>query len=230
MPFRITPAVLNIIIVNGLLFLFIQLNLDTFADYTTGWDEYILLYKSDLIFDVPDYVAKFQPIQLVSAMFSHVDMGHLLMNMFGLLFIGTIVEMAMSRRDFILMYLFSGVFGAVLTTLFDPTPNPVLGASGAIFGVDAALAYYFPNVKLSLLFLPFQFTAKRFVQVTVAISAAILIWNLVVQFGIGITATSDMRIAPGISHFGHLAGFAGGWLFLRRNKILGIFNSNKTNK
>lgn len=227
MPFRITPAVLNIIILNGLVFLFIQLNLDTFADYTTGWDEFILLYKSDLIFDVPDYVAKFQPIQLVSAMFSHVDMGHLLMNMFGLLFIGTIVESAMSRRDFLLLYLFSGVFGAVLTTLLDPTPNPVLGASGAIFGVDAALAFYFPNVKLSLMFLPFQFTAKRFVMVTVAISAAILIWNMVVQFGIGITPTSDMRIAPGISHFGHLAGFAGGWLFLRRNKILGIFKTSK---
>lgn len=219
MPPRITPVVLNIIIVNALVFLFIQLNYDQINTCATGWSEYFLLYKSGFIFPAsePGYVpcGTFKPIQLVTSMFSHMDTMHLFFNMFTLFSIGTAVEMVMKRRNFVILYLFSGLFGTTITWLFDPSTSPVLGASGALFGVIGAFAYFYPTAKLQMFFIPIGIKARNLLIGVTAISLGLLVWNLVFP---------DKQILGMISHFGHMAGLAGGYLFLYRRKILGIFS------
>lgn len=234
MPLKITPVVLNILIINVLVFVLMALNMDEYGNVTASWAEYFKLYSSGIIFDVPQFsnadFNKFHPVQVVTAIFNHGGFMHLLFNMFGLLFIGTAVENVMGRKNFIILYLFSGVFGAILTTLFNPSPIPMVGASGAIFGVLGAFAYYYPNVKLQMMFIPIGFKAKYFVTGFAAISAVLMIVKMVVFFAngggsAGTNATGELGFLFQISHIGHVTGYLSGLLFLHRNKILGIFKS-----
>ncbi len=214
---RISPVVLNIIILNVLVFLFIQLNFDQFqiiGGREVGWSQYILLYKSGLIWEIPPGFDHFLPIQLVSSMFSHADLMHIFFNMFTLYSLGTAVELAMGSRRFIILYLFSGLFGTLVTFLLDPSPNPVLGASGALFGVIGGFAYYYPNMRLQMLFIPIGIKARNLVIGISAISLGLLVYNLF--------ATTP--ILGRISHFGHMAGLGGGLLFLYGSRFLTKFN------
>ncbi|WP_297693514.1 rhomboid family intramembrane serine protease [uncultured Eudoraea sp.] len=67
---------------------------------------------------------------------------------------------------------------------------PVVGASGAIYGVTLAFAYLFPNVELMLLFFPFPIKAKY-------LAIGIIIYDLF--FGVS-------QFKTGIAHFAHLGG------------------------
>ncbi len=222
MPNRITPVILNILIINFLVFLFLNLNVSKVEMVTSDWAEYFFLFKSGVIWELPAAFDKFQPLQLISNMFTHLDFMHIFFNMFTLFSLGTAVEAVMGRRDFILLYLFSGIMGSILVTLFDPSPIPVMGASGALFGVLGAFAFYFPDLKLSLFFIPIGFRAKNLVIGTAVISAGLFAYNIFAEHYIGF-ASGDPRILGGISHIGHLAGLVSGLLFLYRKKILGIF-------
>ena len=223
MPRRITPVVLNIVIINFLVFLFINIYSENFTGPNAEWGKYFMLFKTGLIWDTP-YTDYFKPVQLVATMFTHFDFLHIFFNMFTLVSLGTMVESVMGRRDFLILYLFSGLFGSILVALFDPSPSPVIGASGALFGVFGAFAFYFPNLKLSLFFIPIGIKAKNLVIGIAALSVAVTVYNLIIENSPGFwTSQSDPRILGGISHFGHLAGLASGLLFLYRKKILGIF-------
>lgn len=213
---RITPVVLNIVILNALVFLFIALNEKWFFESEIFL--YFWLFKSDLVWNRPPGYDFFNPIQLVSSMFTHREFWHFLMNSFALISIGSVVEMVVSRKEFVGLYLFSGLFGTLFTYLLDPDPTPVIGASGAISGVVVAFAYYFPTNRLGLLFLPFSFTAKSFAIGFAVISAVLVIATTL--------APDQTGILGSISHFGHLAGMLGGLIFLNRKRVLSIFNRN----
>lgn len=214
MPRRLSPVVLNIIIINVLVFLFILLNWDNM--FNQGWIRHFVLYKSGLIWD--NDVGLFQPYQVVTSMFSHADMLHILFNMLTLASIGTAVEYTMGGRRFLILFLFSGLVGGVFTTIFDPSPIPVLGASGALFGVIVAFGHYYPYNRLSMFFLPISFTARRMVLGVAIISAALFLINL--------TLPPGKQILGMISHFGHLSGMAAGWLYLNWSKVQRLFQGN----
>ena len=80
--------------------------------------------------------------RLFTAMFLHGGMTHILMNMFSLYLIGRGVEMYFDTRSYLIIYLFSGLLGGLVSLYMHP--NSVgIGASGAIFGVFGALAGFF---------------------------------------------------------------------------------------
>ncbi|MDH5746672.1 MAG: rhomboid family intramembrane serine protease [Candidatus Bathyarchaeota archaeon] len=79
--------------------------------------------------------------QLFTAMFVHVNMVHLLGNMFFLLIFGLRAEELFAIREYILVYFLSGLAGNLLTLLFDPSMVSA-GASGAIFGLFGACTIY----------------------------------------------------------------------------------------
>ena len=80
--------------------------------------------------------------RLLTAMFLHGGMTHLLMNMFSLYLIGRGVEMYFDTKSYLIIYLFSGLLGGLASLYMHP--NSVgIGASGAIFGVFGALAGFF---------------------------------------------------------------------------------------
>jgi membrane associated rhomboid family serine protease len=75
--------------------------------------------------------------RLVTAMFLHGFLLHLLFNMWALWVIGTVVEGALGTPRFVLLYFVSGLAGSAGALVLDPT-SPVVGASGAIFGLFGA--------------------------------------------------------------------------------------------
>ncbi len=154
---------------------------------------------------------QFKPLQIITHFFSHslTSLFHIIFNMFVLASFGPILEMVMGQKRFLVFYLFCGVIGGILISLLDPSVAPVVGASGAIFGVMVAFAMYFPKQKLSIMFLPFGFEARWFVPAIGIISLVFV----VLQY-MGIEAGGP------ISHFGHLAGMVAAVLFFYAEKYL----------
>ena len=79
-----------------------------------------------------------QPWRLVTSLLAHGSPLHLLSNMFSLFIIGRMLEPALGRIRYLALFFVSGVGGLAAVALLVPE-NPVLGASGAIFGMLGAL-------------------------------------------------------------------------------------------
>jgi len=79
--------------------------------------------------------------------------------------------------------------------------TPVVGASGAIYGVLVAFGMLFPNAKLFLIFLPVPIAAKYFIPALIAL-----------DLFSGVTGVSIF--GGGIAHFGHVGGAIIGFLLM----------------
>ncbi len=77
--------------------------------------------------------------QLITAMFVHVGILHIALNMFFLYQLGSQLENLFGGRVLLLTYLISGLAGNLLTLLFLPPYTISAGASGAVFGVVGVL-------------------------------------------------------------------------------------------
>jgi membrane associated rhomboid family serine protease len=132
-----------------------------------------------------------RPWTAVTYMFLHAGVWHIFFNMLGLYFFGPALENRLGSRHFIALYFISGLTGAALS-FFDPAP--MVGASGAVFGVFLGFAYYWPRQQ-------------------------ILIWGVLpvearVLVGV-MTVVSLFGIGGGIAHFAHLGGYVGAFIYLK---------------
>ena len=204
MPFRISPVVLNLIIINALVFL--AWNLVP----VEVMNEYFLLFKiKNLPFhETVNWGYSFKPIQIVTHFFSHADLMHIVMNMYALFLFGTALETVLGSKRFLIQYLTFGLLSGILIAVFDPSANPVLGASAAISGLLVVYAYVYPNARLGLLFIPIQFRAVHFVIGLAAISAFFVILEIITGEG------------GTISHFGHFMGMVVAFVYFNFPKVL----------
>jgi membrane associated rhomboid family serine protease len=76
--------------------------------------------------------------RLVSAMFLHAGIIHLLFNSYALIFIGPLLEELLGKEKFLVLYLSTGVAGFLLSNAYYSPFQPTVGASGAIFGLIGA--------------------------------------------------------------------------------------------
>jgi membrane associated rhomboid family serine protease len=116
--------------------------------------------------------------QVVTYMFIHAGMFHIIFNMLALWMFGTELERIWGTRFFLKFYFITGIGAAVLTILvsllpFGPTrmlyASDIVGASGAIYGVLLAYALYFPDRKIYYMML-FPIPARVFVLIMGAIA------------------------------------------------------------
>ena len=85
---------------------------------------------------VPQLTA-LQPWRIITTLFTHASILHILFNMFSLFILGRQVEPMIGRLRFALLFLLSGIGGSIGVLLFAPN-TAVVGASGAIFGLFGA--------------------------------------------------------------------------------------------
>lgn len=138
-----------------------------------------------------------RPWTVITYMFLHGGIMHLLFNMLGLYFFGSRVEERLGSRRFLWLYFLSGIAGALLSAVFSPSA-PILGASGAVFGVMLAFAMFWPHDQILIWgIIPVP------ARVLVLVTAAIAIYS-----GFG-------GRGGGVAHFAHLGGFLGAWLYLK---------------
>ena len=133
-----------------------------------------------------------RPWTAVTYMFLHAGIMHLLFNMLALYFVGPRVEQRLGSNRFISLYMISGISGALLSFVIAPD-SPIVGASGAIFGVMLAFARFWPRDQF-------------------------LIWGVIpieARWLVALyTVMSLFQVGSGIAHFAHLGGFVGAFLYL----------------
>jgi len=140
----------------------------------------------------------FQPWRLFTYMFLHAGAWHIVFNMLWLWWMGRSVEQTLGPRSFTVIYLGSGVGGALLDVLFAQFLgiNYVIGASGAVFGVMVAFAMLYPRMPIHLFLLP-PIEARYVV-------AGLIALNILALGG-------DSNVA----HIVHLGGAGIGYLLMR---------------
>jgi membrane associated rhomboid family serine protease len=132
-----------------------------------------------------DGVATGAPWQLVTSMFTHVEVWHIGFNMLALWVLGPQLELMLGWVRYLGLYLLSGLVGSAAVYWFSGEVTPTLGASGAIFGLMGAL-------------LVLAFKVRTDVN-------QLLMW-------IGINFAITFFGRGFISWQGHLGGFVGGVL------------------
>lgn len=235
---QLTPVTKNIIIINVAFFigtfLFQNLNIDLEA----------------LLAGYFPLSPNFRSWQIITHMFMHGSIMHILFNMLTLYSFGPVLEQVLGQKKFIILYFASGLGGFALYNiwnyyevsqitnfltsqaydiheiykfadnsysgempistnseavrdaaqqLFIILKTPMVGASGAIFGVIAAFSTLFPDAKLMFMFIPFPIKAKYLTPIII-----------VVSLFLGFRQFSGDNIA----HFAHLGGALIGFLYI----------------
>ncbi|MFW6220747.1 MAG: rhomboid family intramembrane serine protease, partial [Nanoarchaeota archaeon] len=90
-----------------------------------------------------------RPWTLLTSIFLHGSLFHILINMYILYMFGGLLESKIGSKRFLSLYLTCGIFASFISSLIYPA---ALGASGAIFGVIGALIILMPNLKILLMF------------------------------------------------------------------------------
>jgi membrane associated rhomboid family serine protease len=141
-------------------------------------------------------LALVRPWSAVTYMFLHGDPMHLLFNMLALFFFGPRVEARILSRPFATLYFLSGITGALLSVIFSPG-SPIIGASGGVFGVMLAFAWFWPHERIFIWgVLPVP------ARMLVILTTIFALWS-----GFG-------GMGGGIAHFAHLGGYLGAFLYL----------------
>lgn len=140
----------------------------------------------------------FRPWQLLTYAFLHDphNFAHIFFNMFALFMFGRSLELYWGARRFVVFYLVC-VLAAALTQLAvqgaSSEAEEVIGASGGVFGVLLAFAWYFPRQRLFVIPIPIPIPAWLFVT----------IYGFLELF-LGVTGRQQ-----GVAHFAHLGGMLG---------------------
>lgn len=137
--------------------------------------------------------------QLLTYMFLHGGIFHLLFNLFILWMFGRSVETAWGTKSFLKYYFICGLGAALAIVLTGASSMMVnIGASGAIYGILVAFAMLYPEAVIYLYFL-IPVKAKYLAILLGAIA-----------FLAGISGSGS-----GIAHFGHLGGLVVGYIYLK---------------
>ena len=233
---QITPVTRNIIILNVVFFA---------ATFLLG-----NLNLEALLAGYFPLSPNFRSWQIITHMFMHGSIMHIVFNMFTLYSFGPVLEQVLGQKKFIILYFAAGLGGFVLYNvwnyyevsqltsfltsqasdireiykyadnhyagempitsnseavrdaaqkLFIILKTPMVGASGAIFGVIAAFSTLFPDAKLMFMFIPFPIKAKYLTPIIIAAS---------IFLGFGQFSGDN------IAHFAHLGGALIGFLYI----------------
>ncbi|MCJ7933920.1 MAG: rhomboid family intramembrane serine protease [Chryseobacterium sp.] len=229
---NIPPITRNIIIINVIVFIATSLLGNQVIGYLAGFYPFSPFFHS---------------WQIITHMFMHGSIMHILFNMFTLFSFGPILEQSLGDRRYLIMYFASGLgafflfnlwnfvevqqisnelqqlgfnVGAymsgasvqfsgasdsilrqkeLLESLKGIVATPMVGASGAIFGVVAAFATLYPDSKIMMMFIPIPMKVKYLMPIIIVVSVYL-----------GVSGNGG-----GIAHLAHVGGALVGWLLAR---------------
>jgi membrane associated rhomboid family serine protease len=142
--------------------------------------------------------------QLVTYIFLHGGFFHILFNMFALYMFGSELEQLWGTREFTKFFFICGIGAALTSVIASPYSFvPIIGASGAIFGLLLAYGVLFPN-RIIYLYMVIPIQAKWFVVIMGAIT-----------FLSSMSATGS-----GVAYVAHLGGMLFGFIYLKGGRML----------
>ena len=146
--------------------------------------------------------------QLLTFQFLHLNGSHIVMNMLGLYFIGRALEPMIGGRQFLTLFLASGLVGGAFQSLLGlifPVHfgGPVFGASASVCGLLAAVATLEPDMEFLAFFL-------------LPIRAKYLAWCSAIVFAFWVIVPAQPAPGqPAIAQAAHLGGMVGAFAFVR---------------
>jgi membrane associated rhomboid family serine protease len=202
--FRATDIVMRLIYINVGVWLFITL-LNIVWTLCGGHGRLLTEYL-----ELPSSPAHWamQPWSLITYMFLHTDMFHLLFNMLWLYAFGRIFLNVYSPRQLRNLYLIGGLAGGLLFMVvynvspyfhMSPAGTCLEGASAAVLAVVVATALRMPNYSLRLLF----------------------IGDVKLKYLAALVVLIDVVSVTGLNaggHIAHLGGALAGWFFVHRQR------------
>ena len=130
--------------------------------------------------------------------YSSIGISHILLNMLGLWVFGRELEQAWGKEKFLKYYFLTGIGSGLTTYIFQmDSSNPVIGASGAVYGVLLAYGVSYPNRMLYIWGL-----------IPVRSMWLVIIMGAIAFFGL-------LGKADGISHVTHISGMLIGYVLLK---------------
>jgi len=185
MPVLLPPATRALILINAGVFLLQQVAWNMMLGLFALWP-----LGSNL----------FHPWQLLTYAFLHGNVLHIFLNMFALFMFGRTLELYWGASRFVVFYLVSVIAAAVTQLAVEGGAaghaEPVIGASGGVFGVLLAFAWYFPRQRLFVIPIPIPIPA----------------WLFVTIYGLAELLFGVTGREAGVAHFAHLGGMLGGAL------------------
>jgi membrane associated rhomboid family serine protease len=148
--------------------------------------------------------------QVVTYMFLHGGVFHILFNMLALWMFGVELERMWGTRFFVKYYFVAGLGAAATTILLSLLPfefsdilyrSVTIGASGAVYGLLLAYGLYFPDPPIYI-YMVFPIPAKYFVLIIGAISFL----------------SSISGSGGGVAHAAHLGGLVSDYLYLKTGR------------
>ena len=170
-----------IVIINLLVFIAAQI-------FTFG-----RIYPPDLVdlFGLTPALVLKQPWTIITSMFTHQRLFHILANMVTLYFFGSFITRLLGMKNFLLIYFCGGIVGNLFYILLNFNPHiTAIGASGAVFALGGALTVLTPKLKVIVFPIPVP------MPLWIAIIGGFLI----------------LSIIPGIAWQAHLGGLIFGAL------------------
>lgn len=141
-----------------------------------------------------------QPWTIVTALFVHNGLWHLLVNMLTLYFFGSYLSSLIGYSKFLIIYFGGGIIGNILYILLGNPLSIVVGASGAIFALGGALAAMRPKVRVLVFPIPVP------VPLWIAVIGSFIILSFI-------------PFVAWQAHLGGLiAGLAAGYILIRRKE------------
>jgi membrane associated rhomboid family serine protease len=182
--YGVTPVIKKLMIIMGAVFL-LQMVVSNRISFYLGLVP-ILVWKKYFLWQLATYI------------FLHGGITHLLFNLLALWMFGGELESYWGSKKFLRYFLFCGVGAGICTIIFTPYQFiPVIGASGAIYGILLAFGWLFPNRLIYIYFL-FPIPAKY----------------MVIIFGLIELFSSMEGTGGGVAHLTHLGGLLFGLLYM----------------
>ncbi|MCD6234992.1 MAG: rhomboid family intramembrane serine protease [Candidatus Marinimicrobia bacterium] len=189
---HMTSGIKKIILISVAIFFFQALSSPSFRQF--------FIFNFGIV--PADFWGRLHLWQPVTYIFLHGNLAHLALNMLALWMFGTELEMNWGRKQFLKYYFVTGTGAGLVTILFQfHSTIPVIGASGAIYGILLAYGLRFPDREAFIFPLPVPIRMKYFV----------IIFGLIEFF-----STISIGWQDGIAHFTHLSGMLIGYIYLRR--------------
>ena len=179
--YGLTPVVKNLMIIMGIVFL-LRMFITREIDFYFGLIP-LLVWKKYFLW------------QLFTYIFLHGGFSHIFFNLLALWMFGGELESYWGSKKFLFYFFLCGIGAGIFTVLF--SSYPVIGASGAIYGILLAYGWLFPNRPILIYFL-FPIPAKY----------------MVIIFGLIELFSSSSGTGGGIAHLTHLGGLVFGFFYM----------------